>query len=172
MQVVGTWHSRVLAQMKKQFTFVLTAAFVSLSKAPQWFLWTEYKHLYRLSPSADERDGSANCMLLGDWLQHWWGKNSASSPESLFLMNYNALCFVLNMQCVPHGALKVIWQQLGVCNAKVEIKACTHMCTHTLPCSHFLYFCFFFLTHLTFSHSFLWILKCSHVPQTEYRWLR
>lgn len=39
-------------QIKMQFTFLLIAAkSYFFNKIPKWFLWTEYKHLYWLSPS-------------------------------------------------------------------------------------------------------------------------
>lgn len=89
------------------------------------------------SSSADQSDGSVNCMQLGDWLQHFRGKNGVSSPESLFHMNYYALYFVLNMHCVPYGTLKVIWQHFG---AVVEQYTHTHRrCrahTHTQGKAH------------------------------------
>lgn len=42
------------------------------------------------------------------------GENRVPSPESFFHMNYYALYFVLSIQSVPYGTLKVIWQHSGV----------------------------------------------------------
>lgn len=127
--------------------------------------------------SADESDGSVNCIQLGDWLQHWWGKNSVSSPESLFHMNYYALYFVLNMHCVPHGALKMIWQQFGAYHMNIHIKARVHkMCliaykqqakphthAHTskliFSCSVFIYLPILYISQHIFPFFFIWMQK-------------
>lgn len=119
-------------------------------------------------------------MQVGDWLQRWWGKNGVSSPESLFHMNFYASYFVLNMHYVPPWHIKsdmtAVWSiqheytHQSLC---AQIYTCAYSRRHTRTHTSMLSFSFFpalcshLLMHPTFPQSFLWIQKCSHIPQTQ-----